>query len=187
MRTTSLGLASSESKVNGGGAIGLNGVTDAAGFKRGLDLGEDCAQDLPNADCRWSRRQSRFLLPRRRPIFGRLVRSRSPPQPNSVMTRPLDAAVSLAGEGGEIAQRIVGVRVVDDHGEGLAGVDRLKAPRHGCELRDGCDELVKCNAARVGRREGRKQIQNVDFAGEMRLNDGRPGRCFELDCLRPPE
>ena len=64
------------------------------------------------------------------PISGRLARSRSPPQPNTVMTRPLPPARAdeFAGQRGQIAQRIVGVSVVDDHCERLAAIDRSNRP-----------------------------------------------------------
>ncbi len=42
----------------------------------------------------------------------------------------------LAGQDDEIAQGVVGVGVVDDHREGLAGIDRLKAPGHGFKTRN---------------------------------------------------
>ena len=49
------------------------------------------------------------------PILGRLVRSRSPPQPKSVITRAPVCRGHLARQRSQIAQRIVGVRVVHDH------------------------------------------------------------------------
>ena len=39
----------------------------------------------------------------------------------------------LAGERGQVAQRVVGVGVVDDDGEGLAGIDGLEAAGNGLE------------------------------------------------------
>ncbi len=63
----------------------------------------------------------------------------------------------LAGERGQVAQRVVGVRVVDDDGEGLARVDGLKAAGNGLEVRDGGDEMGERNAARVGGGEARQE------------------------------
>ena len=62
------------------------------------------------------------------PISGRLARSRSPPQPNSVMTR---FGVEAARHRDHVAQRVVGVRVVHHHQERLALVDALEAAGHG--------------------------------------------------------
>ena len=115
------------------------------------------------------------------PILGRLVRSRSPPQPKSVMTRAPGARGHLAGERGQIAQRVVGVGVVHDHGEGLAGIDGLKAAGNGLERGNGGDEMRKRNAARMRSGEGGEQIEDVHFAGQTRVTHGRAGRSFELD------
>ena len=45
------------------------------------------------------------------PISGRFVRSRSPPQPNTVMSRPVASGRAVSSR---FLQRVVGVRVVDD-------------------------------------------------------------------------
>ncbi len=87
----------------------------------------------------------------------------------------------LAGEGGQIAQGVVGVGVVHDHGEGLAGVDGLEAAGNGLERGNGGDEMRERNAARVGGGEGGEQVEDVDFAGETRGDAGRAGGSFELD------
>ena len=115
------------------------------------------------------------------PILGRLVRSRSPPQPKRVMTRAAGLRGHLAGEGGEVAQGVVGVGVVDDDGEGLAGIDGLEAAGNGLERGDGGDEIGEGNAARVGRGEGGEQVEDVDFAGEARGDLGCAGGGFEID------
>ena len=47
----------------------------------------------------------------------------------------------LAGERGEVAQRVVGVRVVDDHRERLARIDGLEAAGNGPEGGNGGDEM----------------------------------------------
>ena len=86
------------------------------------------------------------------PILGRLVRSRSPPQPNSVITRAPAASGHLARQRGQVAQGVVGVRVVDDDGEGLAGIDGLEAAGNGSERGNRGGEMRKCDAARVLRR-----------------------------------
>ena len=88
------------------------------------------------------------------------------------MTRLPDLRGHLAGKRGEVAQGVVGVGVVDDDGEGLAGIDGLKAAGNGIESWDGGDEFVERNAARVGRSEGGEQIEDVDFAGEARIDLG---------------
>ena len=90
----------------------------------------------------------------------------------------------LAGEDGEIAESIVGVRVVHDDGEGLACIDGLKAAGHGLEMRDGGDEFVEGYAASVGGGKGGEEVQYVDFAGEMRGDAGGPSGGFEMDVRR---
>ena len=61
------------------------------------------------------------------PISGRLVRSRSPPQPNSVITRP---ARQLRGDLNHVAQRVVGVGVVHDDQKRLPFVDAFEPARN---------------------------------------------------------
>ena len=61
------------------------------------------------------------------PISGRLPRSRSPPAPKTTSTRPL---VELARRPQHVVERVGRVRVVDEHGEGLALVDGLEAAGH---------------------------------------------------------
>jgi hypothetical protein len=77
--------------------------------------------------------------PAARPISGRLLRSRSPPQPNMVITRPPLWAHKLARYGDDIAQGVVGVGVVDHHGKILPAIDRLESTGHivqrSCALR----------------------------------------------------
>ena len=87
----------------------------------------------------------------------------------------------LARQRGQIAQGVVGVRVVDDDGERLAGIDGLEAAGNGPEHGNGGDEMRKRDAARVRGGEGREQIEDVHFAGETRADAGRSGRSFELD------
>ena len=44
IRTTSSGFADPQGEANGGGAIGLDGVMDAAGFERRFNFGENRAR-----------------------------------------------------------------------------------------------------------------------------------------------
>ena len=62
------------------------------------------------------------------PISGRLLRSRSPPQPKSVMMRA--GGIEFARRGQQIAQSVVGVRVIHDHQERLPQIDALEAAGH---------------------------------------------------------
>ena len=73
------------------------------------------------------------------------------------------------------------MRVVDDDGEGLAGIDGLKAAGDGLKTRDGFDEIVEGDAARMGRGECGEQIEDVDFAGETRGDLRGAGGCFEIE------
>ena len=98
--------------------------------------------------------------------------------------RPSDFATSLAREGDEVAQRVVGVRVVHDHGEGLAGVDGLEAAGDRGEAWNRSYELIERNAARVGGSEGGEQVEDVDFTGEMRGDCARSRLAFQAGWLR---
>ena len=62
------------------------------------------------------------------PISGRLAGSRSPPQPKT-HDHPAAGAGEGAGGGEHAAEGVGRVGVVDEHGEGLAGVDPLEAAR----------------------------------------------------------
>ena len=112
------------------------------------------------------------------PIFGRLVRSRSPPQPNSVITRPPSCSRHLARQRRQIAQRVVGVGIVHNHRKRLARINRLKAPGNRLEPRHKLHKLRERHAARMSRRQRRQQIENVHFAGQPRSHLGRTRRSF---------
>jgi len=49
----------------------------------------------------------------------------------------------LAGERGQVTQRVVGVRVVDDRGEGLAAVDELEAAGNRFEVGNAATRSAK--------------------------------------------
>ena len=88
-----------------------------------------------------------------RPISGRLPRSRSPPQPKTQITRPV---VELARGAQHVLERVGLVRVVDDHLERLALVDRLEPPRHAAHrLEPARDRLVVDARAAAPRRARR--------------------------------
>ena len=56
-----------------------------------------------------------------------------------------------------------------------------KRPGTGLSVGDGGDEIGEGNAARMGRSEGREQVENVDFAGEARDDLGRACGGFEME------
>ena len=60
------------------------------------------------------------------PISGRLARSRSPPQPNTHDQRA--PSRDAARRASTVVERVGRVGVVDEHGERLAGLDRLERP-----------------------------------------------------------
>ena len=62
------------------------------------------------------------------PISGRFVRSRSPPQPNTVISA---AGRQRARRLEQVLERVVGVRVVDDDADVVGGArDHLEAAGH---------------------------------------------------------
>ena len=71
---------------------------------------------------------------------GRLARSRSPPQPKRVMTFPFESGFrdEIAGQRGEIAERVISVRVVHDDGKRLPQSTRSNRP--GTCVRRRCPE-----------------------------------------------
>ncbi len=119
-------LGFSECEVDGRGAIGLDGIADIAGFEAGLDFSEDGARifgarvvaggddEVASLPCGQAHLGA----------FGAIAIAAAAEDSE-------DAATGLRGhlarKSSEIAERVVGVRVVDDDGEGLAGVDGLEA------------------------------------------------------------
>jgi len=87
----------------------------------------------------------------------------------------------LAGKGGEIAQRVVGMRVVDDDRERLTCIDGLKAAGDWFKEWREADEAAEFNSSGVGRGEGGEQVEDVDFAGEARDDLGFSGRGFQTE------
>ncbi len=84
--------------------------------------------------------------------------------------RPPECAVSWRARDDEVAKSVVRVRVVDDYREGLAGIDGLKAAGHRLETRNERDKISEGNSSRMRSCERRKQVEDVDFAGEMRAD-----------------
>ena len=110
-----------------------------------------------------------------RPMRGRLVRSRSPPQPKTVRTRPLLRHDKITRQRKYIAQRIVRVCVVHHNRERLPRIDSFKAPRNSMQLRRGFCDLFQRQSTRHRRGARRKQIQDIhaacqrDFDGRLAL------------------
>ena len=89
----------------------------------------------------------------------------------------------LPRQGSQIAQRIVGVRVVHDHGERLARIDRLKAARNGLEAaeqtrRDRSKETPRaCAAVKAASRlrmftsPARRDVTRAAPAGRFQFDD----------------
>ncbi len=80
----------------------------------------------------------------------------------------------------EIAQGIVGVRIIHDNEERLAGSHGLKAARDRIELRDNLDEFRKRNTACMSGSERGEQVEDVYFTGEFGRDARGTGRCVEL-------
>ena len=99
-------------------------------------------------------------VPAASPISGRLLRSRSPPHPKTVITRPRSSALrqKVPGHRGQIAQGVVGVRVVHDHGEGLPHVDALEAAGDPVKLKSGIRNRTGLNVAGGSRRAAASRL-----------------------------
>ena len=98
---------------------------ERAGAARG-DLGSDRGRLLAARVVGCQDRPVGEAARRPRPISGRLARSRSPPAPKTTVRPPVAEPARLVRGRFERVRR---VRVVDDHGEGLAALDRLEATR----------------------------------------------------------
>src|ERR1035441_10375739 len=78
--------------------------------------------------------------------------------------------VEPAGHRDDVAQRVVGVRVVHHHDEGLAFIDTLKAPRNGPEIGDAAgDDFGGEAVGEAGRARG-ENVVDVDLANERRFD-----------------
>ena len=116
------------------------------------------------------------------PISGRLPRSRSPPAPNTQITRPPPdpASRQLAGRAQHVLERVGRVGVVDEHGEVLALVDRLEAARDAHAALERRDERVELDAERVRGGERAERVGDVEAARqrqrELALARGRAQR-----------
>ena len=107
-----------------------------------------------SAGCRRSRPGHRCRRAAAVPIAARLPGSRSPPQPSTVISRPLVAAAQRGQRRGD---GVRGVGVVDDGDERLAGVDGLH-PARDDGLRDAGQRRPRParRRRRAGRRRGRR-------------------------------
>ena len=173
------GLCGFEREMDGSGAIGLDRILDASDFKAGFDFGEDgerifAAGIVAGGDDEVAALACGFA---HLGALGAVAIAAAAEDSDDALAR---LRRHLARKCGQIAQRVVGVRVVDDHGEGLAGIDRLKAAGNRLERGNCGDKIAECDAARVCRCEGGEQIEDVDFAGEMRSDLRAACGCFKL-------
>ena len=100
------------------------------------------------------------------PINGRLVRSRSPPAPKTVTSRRVAMRPRRLEQ---VAQRVVGVRVVDDDGDVVARArHHLEPARHAGEAGDAALDGVERNADRRGDADGGQDVVDVGPADERR-------------------
>ena len=127
------------------------------------------------------------------PISGRLAGSRSPPHPKTHDHPPAGAGEG-AGGGQHAAEGIGRVGVVDQHGEGLAGVDPLEAARYDQGLRQPVGDRGEGVAGRPRRGRGRECVGEVErtrrgggAARRARPRDGRRGwtRCRPVRTTAP--
>ena len=102
------------------------------------------------------------------PISGRLVRSRSPPQPKTVI-KPLRRKRSRGLE--EISQRVVGMRIVDDDRHLVVGRgDDLEATGHAGQCRTPSAIASSGRPSDHRRRRRRKDVVDVWPADQLRLH-----------------
>ena len=78
--------------------------------------------------------------------------------------------VEPASHGDHVAQRVVGVRVVHHHDEGLAFVDALEASGDGLEARDAARDHFGGEAVGEAGGAGGKDVVDVDLANQRRFD-----------------
>ena len=78
--------------------------------------------------------------------------------------------VEPAGHGDDVAQRIVGMRVVHHDDEGLAFIDALEAPGHGLQIGDAARDHFGRQAVGQAGRTGGKNVIDVDLADQRRFH-----------------
>ena len=108
---------------------------------------------------------------------GRLVRSRSPPQPNRTRRLPLGERA----EGGEdIFHRIIGVGVIDEHGKRLAAANGLKPARGAGSLAQAGGDLVNRKAEHLAAQGGGGEgVFDVVTADQVHADFGLAVGCVE--------
>ena len=108
-----------ERETNGRGAIGLDGVADAGGFERGFNLGKDGAR-IFGARIVAGGNHEVASLARGVAHLGALGAVAIAAAAEERDDAAAGLRRQLAGQGDQVAQRVVGVRVVHNDGEGLA-------------------------------------------------------------------
>ena len=98
------------------------------------------------------------------PISPRFERSRSPPQPNTTMTRPVGYLVGRTEHG---CQGIGGVSIVHGHGEGLTPVDDLEPAPDRCRGRQSVDDRGLIMAQHEGGGGGSQGVGHIVVAGQL--------------------
>ena len=127
------------------GAIRFDHVAHARRLEGGLNLGQDRAR-IFGARVVAGGDDEVASLPGRGAHLGALGAVAIAPAAEEGEDAAAGCAPSSAGQGpDEIAQGVVGVRVVHDDRERLARIDGLKAPGHRLELWNGGDELIEGN------------------------------------------
>ena len=112
------------------------------------------------------------------PIRGRFARSRSPPAPKTQMH-------ATARRGARAAQHRLdarrGVRVVDDDGERLIGLDGLEAPGRRGDRRRAGDDRVGREVDEQRQRDRAQQVLDVEAPAQRALDRERPARRLDLE------
>src|SRR5579871_4663845 len=173
-------LSGVQGMMDRGSAVELDGVARSRGLETGFDLGKNgqrifAAWIVAGGDDEITSLTRSFS--HSRPL-GTVAVSAAAEERDNTTARLLR---HLPCKGGEIAQSVVGVRVVHNHREGLPRIDRLEAAGNGTERRRRCNKLVERDAARVCCGESSKKIEDVDLTGEARSELCRTGRCFEIN------
>ena len=146
-----------------------------------LDGAPPVEHDLQPAVCDLGRDLRRILGPR---VVGRHDRAIGEPRGGAAHQRPLLAVTVAAGAEDDdqppaaetarrlehVDERVGRVRVVDDHGERLSGLDRLESARHAGDRRDPAADRVLVDPELASRPDRTERVRSVEAAAQLQID-----------------
>ena len=154
------GLRFVNGQRNGFSAIGLQHILGAAALQAGQGVVHDVervftARIVAGQDHEVAARSGR--LAHQRPLAAVAVAAASENRDDPACASPLRQKV--ARQRGQVAQRVVGVGVVHDDGEGLAHIDSLETSCDPVQLIGGFRDGARLDIASIGRRRAASRLK----------------------------